>query len=456
MLTRRRAVLAVVGVASGVALLLVFSRLLPPAPGHPGAPTDPSAAVIDPIGGALIPPADPLPWATVTWRRVDDPLGVFGGNGRWPHRIDKIVSGPAGSIATGRGAGRDEDGDWDAQLIWTSVEGTLWQRAILEAGVPIGNTAEANALAAGPRGIVLLGGTCCRPEEKAAWFSADGSPWIRIPAAFGGMEGVMDVAAGPAGFAAVGAQFEEERMRIWFSPDGRSWEPVGDGDGDLGAGRLTSVVWAGDGFVAAGVDTSAEHYDAAVWRSDDGRAWERVAANDPTIVGADDTEFDSLVAFAGGVFAAGRRNPVEERKECEELIGGAAIARVETSLSCGWGRTTLWVSKDGRRWRGGQPVAPAPGGAMPAGRPMDYHIVRAGGPGLVNVIQADDGLLVWVSADGLDWKPVTSRPPMPPKSTFSDLVIYGRHIVAVGEEWDPDAPNEVSRGVVWIGEAAPF
>jgi hypothetical protein len=245
------------------------------------------------------------------------------------------------------------------------------------------------------------------------------------------------------------------RAAVRFSRDGLDWLQVDDAQ--MAPGALNGVALTPDGFVAVGRDVSREDYDAAVFVSADGLHWDRVAVNDLTIIGPDDSEFDDLIAFAGGLMAVGRRNPVDDRRGCEQLLEGAFVASTETGLSCGWGRTTLWVSQDGgRTWHGGEPVDPPGNQAVPPDRPRSYYQVAAGGPGLVNLSEDDDGPLVWISGNGLDWRAIGSEPRIPQGPGIADIEILGRRIIAVGEDWDPNDPDQVAGASVWIGEAAPF
>jgi hypothetical protein len=223
-------------------------------------------------------------------------------------------------------------------------------------------------------------------------------------------------------------------------------------------GRLHDAATVGDGFVLAGhADAVNADSDAAIWRSDGIDGWRRVAAEDPALTGDDEAVFDTVVPFAGGLFAVGGSGSRQDRKQCEQLLGGAPVAGPgDIALSCGWLREMNWRS-DGQRWERVDPwgpdgeyppefVGPPPGRA-----PIDWGLVVAGGPGLVALQhelvgpQDQDGVAIglWASADGASWTRIGDGPILANESPVG-LLVDGRHVFVMTEA-----------GHAWVGTVGP-
>jgi hypothetical protein len=124
----------------------------------------------------------------------------------------------------------------------------------------------------------------------------------------------------------------------------------------------------------------------------------------------------------------------------------------ETALSCGWGREHHWLSGDASAWLRLPPRDPLPGQGPAVGiRPVEFRLIGAGGPGLVNLAedtQAPDGdSAVWVSADGGAWRPLDPVGPLRPAAGTPAFALVARTIIAVGETAGPNG----SRPIIWIG-----
>jgi hypothetical protein len=160
--------------------------------------------------------------------------------------------------------------------IWTSVDGTIWTRvpdgpifansfinAVVSGGpglVAVGSTIDP----VDPNGVFF----------PAIWTSADGLAWTKeaIPtdpvpwtSVVGTLQGrtISSVVAVPEGFVAVGVEFgltptNLHRAAAWTSADGRSWarvphDPVFDGGEDSGARfGMRAVYLIGDRLIAVG------------------------------------------------------------------------------------------------------------------------------------------------------------------------------------------------------------
>ncbi len=234
------------------------------------------------------------------------------------------------------------------------------------------------AVAAGTGGWVAVGaaGSDDGEADGAAWRSADGVDWARVTGqeSLGGPgdQRLLDVAAGPSGFVAVG--LDGESAAVWTSPDGGAWERVPHDEavfGGPGDQRAEAVaVLAGDegGWVAVGGDAGAGGGDAAVWRSPDAMGWERVP---------DD----------GGLGGPGLQAALD-------VVAGPGGP---TAVGVGDGSAAAWTSSDGRSWVG---VALGGGGAASG-------VAVASGSGLVAVgATGGDGsdAVVWRSPDGGAWE----------------------------------------------------
>lgn len=472
------AIVAALSVSSGLPgrLLAIFAPSLaaggppsatpapPPAeaPSIPAAPTETRSPLpTPPPPPDLPPPADPVPWTSISWLRVPDPGGLLGG----PiyRRIAGIVAGGPGLIAYGEAKLVDQE-PLPRAVLWVSVDGATWALQPLTAGVPAGDVAAISGIVAGREALVAFGSVCCRIEEPALWRSRDGLDWERITFEPGGglATGLQALAWGDPGFVGVGQR--ADGPALWQSTDGAAWRLVEDGTGAFVGATLADVAWTGTDYIAVGSVDDGQTFDAAVWRSPDGRSWRRVGAADPTFVGPDDAILAAVTPFAGGFLARGNQGDRAERKRCENLLeptgfgpglpARAILASVgpSTALVCGWGRETHWISPDGEQWRRLDPVTPGPGETFPPGRRLiEFRLVAAGGPGLLNIGEdTDGGAALWTSVDGSAWRPTSPEPQFEPRRVMiTDFVVRDRTIVAVGDDFDPAAMNDDA--AIWVG-----
>ena len=219
-----------------------------------------------------------------------------------------------------------------------------------------------------------------------------------------------------------------------------------------------SIVSTADGLVAVGtVDDAAGTHDGAIWISKDGVQWTRTAEADPALIGPDETELWRVVPFARGLFVIGNFGSHEDRVECERALGAVASLDAapppETAFSCGWGQEHHWLSPDASAWVRLPPLDPLPGQPpKPGRRPIEFRLLTAGGPGLVNLaedsVPPDGDSGIWASADGIGWQRVDPPFPGPVGSVQSGFVIVGREIVTVGERAGMGQGVEVSVGRV--------
>jgi hypothetical protein len=264
------------------------------------------------------------------WSRAALPAGTP------PRRIVDAVHGAGGWLAVGRAG--------DRALPLMSADGGTWQ------SVPGGKALSGSGLtpvaAAATSGAYVIVGRQ-NDTSAAAWYSTDLKNWSWAgDAGKGDLSGTgdapkwtADVAAGPAGFVAVGGQTRNKTAQpaVWTSPDGRKWAsspsapvlPQG-----VPAGSLTSVVARGGVLVATGV-TGASGVTGppaggapgtaafAAVSADGGRTWQPVSLPDA----GQGTAVTAATATAHGF-----------------VLAGAAGSDV-----------LLWTSPDGRTWRSSRP-----------------------------------------------------------------------------------------------------
>jgi len=159
------------------------------------------------------------------FRRVDaDPALESGPSG--PTVARDAVAGPGGFTMVGS-AGTQGNVVARAPAAWASADGLRWQRVPVPAD---GEDEEPQRVLADPRGVLAVGvrgGGFGAWRGPAANASVDGSGAWRATGRFGGFAGtglpaVSGLAAGPSGddYALVG---DGARYRLWSSPDGTAW-----------------------------------------------------------------------------------------------------------------------------------------------------------------------------------------------------------------------------------------
>ena len=416
----------------------------------PGAPSPTADAGWPAVG--VVPAADPMPWTSVTWRRLVLAPGMPPGHAR----IDGLVRAAPGLVAWGRTAmpGRNQFDDMGAA--YRSAAGDRWTVVPIDAGVGPRDTSEIRVVAWGPAGLLALGGVCCDDEERpAAWTSPDGTAWTRVPVDPDlAVVEVSHLIATDDGFLAAGAA--GGRAAILVSSDGVAWDAVDPAVAGLGPGGVSPVAATRAGYHHFGWAAARAPRAGAAGRFADGRSWAKV--EEPLLAGDQDTQLWQSVPFAGGEHLTGNEGPHAERIRCEQLLGlqasvagPAADPAGTVDLSCGWGLETEWLRvADGAlqrlpvRWLGG--VAPPPGTFAGSA------LIVAGGPGLLAIGEAEGeaGVRLWTSRDGRSWERALPDQPFAAGASVSGLVVDGRRLIAVGEDWDPNG-NQPGVPAIWLG-----
>lgn len=205
--------------------------------------------------------------------------------------------------------------------VWTSTDGTTWQRIPDQ---PAFASGELDRVTAGPAGFMAV-----RAFESLVR-SLDGSTWSEAPVRTPGAK-VSGVAATDEGFVAVGSL--GATAAAWTSPDGQQWQRASFTAGSDASADLLSVAAQGRRLVALGAvpapgdDAIAVSWTGlASWLSTDGGAsWRQTGSTlHGTAPDLYPPSIPDLYALSGGFIALG--NP-----------GAGGIA--------------VWNSADGTTWQ---------------------------------------------------------------------------------------------------------
>jgi|GEM_PF-1096643 len=342
--------------------------------------------------------------------------------------------------------------DADA-VVWTSPDGLTWSRVPHDEAVfgGDGNRQMFDVAVGGP-GLVAVGrdGPAVDGEgHAAAWTSADGLTWSRVPhdeSVFGGPgeQRMLSVTVGGPGLVAVGFETPVGLLgrdaAVWTSIDGLDWSRVPHDVDVLGgeSAQMVSVTAGGPGLVAVGSDglstfaNSAEPFDepsvaAAVWTSVDGLEWSRVIHDEVIFGGPSEQSMASVTVGGPGLVAVGRTSDVD---------------RVHPPGSSERFDAAVWTSLDGFIWTRVPHDEAVFARSGTANQNETMLSVVAGGPGLVAVgFDSDDQCgwdsAVWTSPDGFIWSRVPDERGCGrdgPYDRMLSVTVGPAGPVAVGEE----------------------
>ena len=250
-----------------------------------------------------------------TWTQVESP--TWDAASTWP---TWLLSGPHGVVAV-RGGSKDA-------VVLHSLDGSTWTRATL----PTTEHAIARDAIAYSSGFVIVGRDG-QPDSlsevsdpsispfgvgrPAAWISADGVRWSQ--ATVDGNEvagaGLGKVLAVRTGFVALGVNSTADHdgtMTSWTSVDGRTWSIAGDAA--LPFAGTSDPVYTADGDRAVVLGEAPEGSGPAAWTTSDGVAWARLAlADSPEAVGCGESSCVRLQQawlVPDGVVVMGTPGPV--------------------------------------------------------------------------------------------------------------------------------------------------
>jgi hypothetical protein len=293
--------------------------------------------------------------------------------------------------------------DVPSQAPSPQVDASTW--TVSEAGVDLGD-ANPQAVAAGPDGMVAVGGLGCTVSSDGGgrcWAqsmsSANGATWEAIPTTDatevgggptidGPTIGMNDIAAGVDGFVAIGyIALDGVRAAVWHTTDGTDWERITD-DAVFDEAHLRTVAHTPHGWIIGGAVAEADGPRAAAWYSADGRAWQRVP--------------DSPAMDVGGYFGT-LKYPVAGGIR-DIAVRGAMIIAVGSSCDAQGGGCVpaVWSSLDGRSWDRQADIATSPG---------DLNLVVAADVGFMAIRrECSDACRTGVlsSPDGEVWREIST------------------------------------------------
>lgn len=238
------------------------------------------------------------------WRRID--VDAFGGdtdaqlNAATSTGGDGVVAvGALGPQRAAPGtAGRRIEADPAAltAAAWRSLDGGRTWQTVAADRIESAEGAQMSDVAAGPRGLlavgVAAGGASARPVVWHAPATEDDWRLLHTdlpaepgtaygPLASDGQRYVVAVEE-PADEEAPERETSDQDVALWWSDDGRSWQPVRDPEGALtgpGDQRVADLLVVDGTFLAIGRESSRALPQGrdVVWSSADGRRWRRAA-----------------------------------------------------------------------------------------------------------------------------------------------------------------------------------
>lgn len=243
-----------------------------------------------------------------SWERLPHDASVFAGD-EWVSMDSVFVGGP-GFVATGH------DGDWSDNVdaaVWLSEDGLSWERVRDDALLGGGELSGMWSVATHAGRLVGVGTASDHVNVRPlVWTSDDGSRWQRIDGspAFGASddEATWTVTAGGPGLIAVGYGTDQEGDRhpiVWTSSDSDVWRRT-----EL-PGRHTEllrVAVTSDGLVAVGRNRE-DPWGTTVWTSEDGEDWRARPTHGHTGEGELPVEVNQAIEIGSRKVAIGTVGP---------------------------------------------------------------------------------------------------------------------------------------------------
>lgn len=273
-----------IGAAAIMAAVLVVRGLAATIPSIGGTTSSPAAAT-SATGAATFPiPTSPRPssgvahsdWTTVTWTLAA--TAPFAGPG------NQFIYGVT-PLGDGFLAGGYETGVRPTAIVWAAAAGEPWVRVADPSGTFVDSII--GQFAAVPGGVIAIGraGSPDGAFGVRIWRSPDGRTWTRLTvdqATFGvGFDPGLAITPGPAGLIASARDRATGATRIWHSTDGTDWTPDPDAATAFGRAAL-SIAATPFGYVATGTRSLGSSSDNGLgpdgvgiaFRSTDGHIWE--------------------------------------------------------------------------------------------------------------------------------------------------------------------------------------
>jgi len=326
--------------------------------------------------------------------------------------VNDVVQGGPGLVAVGMANDACcAEGDPRATrpIVWRSTTGASWAAVAAD---PALEATRMMALAATPMGLIAIGGeevgdTASPQTLPAAWWSLDGSSWERATLAGDTGDDLLLEAVAFDGTRLVAIGTGRQGPGAYTSIDGRSWEPIGPEQLDLGSSVGLDIAAGPVGFAIIGHVVDGDTGRAVAWRSADGLHW---------------TPASGPPALENGLWAV-------------DFFAGRFVAVAANGVE-----PTVWRSEDGDRW------APVNGGLPSL-------------PSLVTVAAGDEGLLAagsllaegqavpaaWFSPDGTTWTALVEANPTSGGGEIRAAVVVGDEPIGLGYVWDESSIPSVWR-----------
>jgi len=178
-------------------------------------------------------------------------------------------------------AGAMEHPDGDEPVVLASSDGVRWE---VEAdGDDFGGAVFFLDISASEGGLVVIGSDASTSNlQVAAWYSDDGTSWIRSTPPAEGRTQAVGVAE-RNGVWVIGATLEAssgetaQGALVWSSTDGRTWRHASGVEIAAEYGSLSSLASSPDRFVAIGDEYLEPPPTRRTWMSTDGQSWQLVA-----------------------------------------------------------------------------------------------------------------------------------------------------------------------------------
>ncbi|HUF38080.1 MAG TPA: hypothetical protein VMN57_06125 [Anaerolineales bacterium] len=271
-------------------------------------------------------------WAStdgVLWTRIRAGNGVFGDTNS--QVMEDVIAVGDGFVAVGV-----EKTDAEVRgAVWTSPDGTAWQRVPHSEGSFGGTTRFTTLKAIAPLGSSLLAVGSVEPVDDidvdaAAWLSHDGgATWIPVdapetslgdsgPVRFQRVYGVVESGAGWFMVAteqnlAGSPSGEFVNGLIWHSSDGSEWSRIFDHKPDLYQQSMLDILASSLGLFAAGYEVLGDQVQAAVWFSEDGSTWSQTPRSEAVFGGSGIQHIRALAEAGPGIVAVGITTENEEQ-----------------------------------------------------------------------------------------------------------------------------------------------
>ncbi len=313
-----------------------------------------------------------------------------------------------------------------------------WTNLVVPGG---GDVYRIERVAANQTDVVAIGYDEAGPGSRGAiWHSRDGIDFARADEDLTEAVIMVDVAAGPTGFVAVGVEGTGPDIVVLISSEGETWERL-PADQALAAAMVSAVAGRDSSWIMVGAEAGGAPLS---WVSVDGRVWERESA---AAMGLERSAVLVDVAVAGDLWLAAGEAPdgtaaifwSDTGKPWQTVIpsggeGGhpvgmtelvvsesAMIVRGEAAPSCDLFATcqsiaAAWWSTDAEKW-----------GALPDHEAIRAQAIVAGDFGFLTI----GGAQSLSSLDGLSWSslPAASHD----RTLVHDAVVFGDVVIAVGD-----------------------